>query len=204
MSEDIRNWGDWLVGETPGTAAHVRTRQALVDPPDVLPSNAPYGSPWSGRRTIPLWVSMGDSDSSPACIASVSQVDALFALCPQRHSAPGLAVQHVLSSPRFLPAVAPVLAEFSEGLGDLCPTPDAVRLAEVLSHAALQHVRHPDITVDVDGELSFDLRLKDGRLVFAELGLDGRLDVGVYGLDDQMLDHDADATVDYFLSVIKS
>ena len=63
---------------------------------------------------------------------------------------------------------------------------------------------HPGITVDIDGELSFDLRLKDGRLVFAELGFDGLLDVGVYGSDGRMLEHDAQATCAYLLSVIES
>ena len=79
-----------------------------------------------------------------------------------------------------------------------------MRIARVLCEAAERYVSNPDITVDVDGELSFDLRLNDGRLVFAELGLDGRLDVGVYGPDNKMLEHDAHATCDYFLMVIES
>ena len=38
----------------------------------------------------------------------------------------------------------------------------------------------PEITVDVDGALSFDLRLTSGLLILAELDLFGELDASVY------------------------
>ena len=47
---------------------------------------------------------------------------------------------------------------------------------------AKERSHQPEITVDVDGALSFDLRLASGLLMFAELGVDGVLDLTV--LDD--------------------
>ena len=106
--------------------------------------------------------------------------------------------------PSLPPAVEKELVEFSAGLDGMCPTEEAIQAARMLSKAALRHVADPDITVDIDGELSFDLRLDDGRLIFAELGLNGRLDVGVYGSDNQMSSHDAEATCTYLLSILES
>ena len=38
----------------------------------------------------------------------------------------------------------------------------------------------PEITVDVDGALSFDLRLSNGFLLLAELDSDGTLSAGIF------------------------
>ena len=46
--------------------------------------------------------------------------------------------------------------------------------------AAVEKTVEPEITVDVDGALSFDLRLASGLLLLAELALDGTLDASIY------------------------
>ena len=203
MSEDVANWRDRFVGDTPSAAPLVRIWGAPAYAPEQFPLNAPFGSPPAVQRTVRLRVLRRNDDSSPALLSAFDQLNALLAFSTHERSAPELAMEDIATSPSLPPVVEAELAEFSAVAG-VCPTPEAVRIARVLSEAAVQHVRYPDITVDSDGELSFDLRLKDGRLVFAELSLDGRLDVGVYGSDNQMLEHDADATCDYFLTVIES
>ena len=47
---------------------------------------------------------------------------------------------------------------FAKGLGGRQPDPDAVRLATDIANAALSPIPHPDVLLDADGELSFDLR----------------------------------------------
>lgn len=58
-----------------------------------------------------------------------------------------------------------------------------VDLARVLVRAAEQRTYQPEITIDVDGALSFDLRLTSGLLMFAELTIAGDLDITI--LDDR-------------------
>ena len=52
----------------------------------------------------------------------------------------------------------------------------AVRITE----AALDKTVEPEVTLDVDGALSFDLRLTNGLLILAELDVYGGLDASVY------------------------
>lgn len=52
--------------------------------------------------------------------------------------------------------------------------------------ARMGAVRPPEFSVDGDGALAFDLRLNDGRLVFAELSVGGTLAFSVYGLNDEL------------------
>ena len=67
------------------------------------------------------------------------------------------------------------LVDFGNGLEDwVCAV--ATHIAKV----SLDKTVEPEITVDVDGALSFDLRLTDGRLVLAELEPGGTLDASVY------------------------
>ena len=81
-------------------------------------------------------------------------------------------------------ALHPAVYDFSQGLAGVMPTADVVNVASRVAAAAIQKTVSPEITVDVDGALSFDLRTSAGLLVLAELGLDGELDASVYG-DDQ-------------------
>ena len=76
-------------------------------------------------------------------------------------------------------ATSPSLVEFAKGLDGVEPKSWVVDMAARLTQAVLDTV-DPEVTVDVDGALSFDLRLADGQLVLAELELNGTLDASVY------------------------
>ena len=52
----------------------------------------------------------------------------------------------------------------------------AVRLVQ----AAVEHTDEPEITVDGDDGMEFDLRLGNGWLLMANLFPDGKIDVSVY------------------------
>ena len=201
---DMENWLDWFSGDISSAAPLVRILEASAYASDPFSSNLPHGSSPDERTAIRRLVPMGTASSCPDLLPTFDRLDALLALRIYKRIAPGAVVEAAATSPSLPTAVEAELAEFGAGLDGVCPTAEAVRIARVLSAAAVRHVPHPEITVDIDGELSFDLRLKDGRLVFAEFGLDGQIDVGVYGPDDQMLEHDAEATCEYFLSVIAS
>ena len=63
----------------------------------------------------------------------------------------------------------------------------AVELAANIANAALSYTAQPEITLDVDGALSFDLRTSSGHLVLAELSPDGTLDASVYDQQDKLV-----------------
>ena len=69
--------------------------------------------------------------------------------------------------------------EFSMGLDGERPDDHIVDLADRLIQKTRAQTEEPEITIDVDGALSFDLRLTSGLLMFAELAIDGTLDVTV-------------------------
>lgn len=92
-----------------------------------------------------------------------------------------------------------LVAEFARGVSGFPPPAEgAVGIARSLVRIAASQIEEPEISVDIDGELSFDLRREDGHLVFAELSVDGRLDVGVYDENNDMVLHDTRATVTLF------
>ena len=62
------------------------------------------------------------------------------------------------------------------------PDNHSVDLADRLVQEAREQTDEPEITIDVDGARSFDLRLASGLLMFAELAKDGTLDITI--LDD--------------------
>ena len=74
----------------------------------------------------------------------------------------------------------PAIQTFSKGLKGVCPDPGVTDMAIRITAAALAKTVEPEITVDVDGALSFDLRLASGLLILAELDLFGELDASVY------------------------
>ena len=76
-----------------------------------------------------------------------------------------------------------VIDEFAIGFDGVVPSIIVVEMARRIAEAAIEKTIEPEITVDVDGALSFDLRLTDRSLVLAELGIDGSLDGNIY--DDQ-------------------
>ena len=96
-----------------------------------------------------------------------------------------------------------VLNEFAHGIGGKAPSDSTLDAARRFAAEANQYTNNLDLTVDIDGALSFDMRTSDSRVVFAEMDIDGQLDVGVYSEAGQMLDHDPQATQDIFFASIK-
>ena len=87
-----------------------------------------------------------------------------------------------------------VIAEFAAGVAGYPPPPAwVVELGTELVRAAVEHTVEPEISVDVDGELSFDLRLRNGFLVIAELSIGGALNARVYDADDVLVQRLPDA-----------
>lgn len=74
----------------------------------------------------------------------------------------------------------PEVLAFAQGVGDALPTDQVMETATCIAEAVLEKTVEPEISVDDDGALSFDLRLSNGFRMFAELPIDGSLDVGVY------------------------
>ena len=89
---------------------------------------------------------------------------------------------------------------FAKGLDGQQPQPGAIEIARCIASAALSMTIEPEVSVDVDGALSFDLRTKDGRLVLAELGPDGGLDASVYDRQDKFLKRMPAATADELIA----
>lgn len=77
----------------------------------------------------------------------------------------------------------PAVQEFAAGIDGVKPSVEVVEIAARLVEAALDQTADSEISVDVDGALSFVLRLNDGRLVLAELNPDGVIDASRY--DDE-------------------
>ena len=96
-----------------------------------------------------------------------------------------------------------VLNEFADGIGGKAPSRGTRDAARRIATEANKYTKNPDLTVDVDGALSFDMRAMDGRVIFAEMDIDGQLDVGVYSESGRMLDHNPQATEANFIAAIK-
>lgn len=80
-------------------------------------------------------------------------------------------------------ALHPAVQEFAQGNDEVQPTAQVVDSATRIVTAAIERTADSEISVDVDGALSFVLRLNDGRLVLAELNPDGVIDASRY--DDE-------------------
>ncbi len=74
----------------------------------------------------------------------------------------------------------PTVQEFAMGLEGVRPDAAVVAVASRILEAAIEKTVEPEFTVDVDGALSFDLRLSNGMLLLAELGIDGSLAASVF------------------------
>lgn len=77
----------------------------------------------------------------------------------------------------------PAIREFAAGIDGERPSPEVVEMAHKITLAAVDKTIEPEISVDVDGALSFDLRLSNGLLLMAEIAIDGTLDAGI--IDDK-------------------
>ena len=113
-----------------------------------------------------------------------------FVLVPRQHSG-GLDSTGTLSD-NFLEGLLtallkeswaarlPIVEEFAAGVEGVVPSPEVVAMAGRLARAAIANTVEPELAVDVDGALSFDLRLNNGLLLLAELDLAGYFDASVY------------------------
>ena len=78
----------------------------------------------------------------------------------------------------------PAVSEFALGVeGAQQPSPAVTAVAARIVQAAMARTVDPEFSVDVDGALSFILRLTDGRLVMGELSPDGVIDASRYDDD---------------------
>ena len=122
------------------------------------------------------------------------QILGQFTSCP---------VENGTDVPASLPEkIEAALAAFAAGTETARPERAVVAAAADISIAAVRYTHEPEITVDGDGELSFDLRLSNGRLLLAELGINGRVHVGIHDEDDRLADHNT-ADCRLLLSMIK-
>ena len=97
-------------------------------------------------------------------------------------------------------AIKAALDEFAAGLDGKRPEPWVVEMAARIANAALAKTREPEISVDVDGALSFDLRLANEYLLLAELEIDGSIDASVYDLQDRLVQRMPKTTPDAIIS----
>ena len=95
-------------------------------------------------------------------------------------SAQKMGYEMTLKASETRAAVAAALEEFAAGPDGKRPEERVVEMATRIANAALLKTREPEISVDVDGALSFDLELPGGRLLLAELEIDGSINAGVY------------------------
>ena len=86
----------------------------------------------------------------------------------------------VIPSNKLETTQLPSIRAFSTGHEGKRPSASVVSMADRIAKAAFDKTMEPEITVDVDGALSFDLRLANGWLVLAELDSDGTLDASIY------------------------
>ena len=57
--------------------------------------------------------------------------------------------------------------------------------------------------MDEDGELSFYMRLRDGRLIMADMDKSGMIDVSVYGANNELDLRLPRATENQFVEILK-
>ena len=103
--------------------------------------------------------------------------------------------------------IHPVVRHFAEGIDNVIPSDEVIGMALRITEAAIRQTVEPEISVDEDGALSFDLRLANGLRMLAELPVEGALDVGIY--DDQDVSQRAreveylsDATADDLIALL--
>ena len=99
-----------------------------------------------------------------------------------------------------LDVIREAIAEFAIGLDGVKPNARVLQMAQRVSFEAARHTIDPEISVDIDGVLSFDLRLSTGGLVLAELGVDGSIDASIYHDCDRLVRRLANVTEREFVS----
>lgn len=98
----------------------------------------------------------------------------------------------------------PVVREFAAGVDGVMPNINIVAKAGRLVKAANKWTPIPDIAVDVDGALSFYLRLWNGLLLMAELRINGILNASVYNdVTKERINHLPRATEAQFSDLLR-
>ena len=76
------------------------------------------------------------------------------------------------------------MTEIHKALADFranpATTPQAKAAAGRLAQAALDRTVSPEIVIDGAGDLSFDLRNRQGQLIFCEVSPEGRIEAGLF------------------------
>ena len=125
----------------------------------------------AGDQNLPLYYPIPRRVPLPAYLSTATEV-------VREWSAGPLQVQERNALP--VSDLFPVVREFAEGVGGICPERSVVAMAVRLVQAAIAHTDKPEITVDDDDGMEFDLRLGNGWLLMANLFPDGKIDVSVY------------------------
>lgn len=108
-----------------------------------------------------------------------------------------------LGPPTLPPDTEGKITEFARGIDGECPEEEVVRIATDVARVAADRTEDPEITVDIDGALSFDLRLRGGQLVLAEIDMFGRIDFSVYNAANELEQHHPKATWQDLIAVIR-
>lgn len=106
------------------------------------------------------------------------------------------------------PAAIPIeikaeIEAFARGVGNAVPTNEVVAMANRIARVAIKHAPEPEIAMDEDGELSFYMRLEDGRLIMADMDKNGVIDVGVYSANNELELRLPRATENQFAEILK-
>lgn len=97
-----------------------------------------------------------------------------------------------------------VVREFAAGVDGVSPDFSTVTKAARLVKAATERTPIPDIAVDIDGALSFYLRLWNGLLLMAELRVNGILDTSVFNdATKEEINHLPRATEAQFIDLLR-
>ncbi len=92
---------------------------------------------------------------------------------------------------------------FAVGIRERKPESVVVESAERIARVAVEYAVEPDITMDIDGELSFYMRLKSGHLIMAEMSISGSIDVSIFDENDQLLKRIPYANEREFVEVLR-
>lgn len=125
----------------------------------------------AGDQNLPWHYSMPRQTRRQAHLLTVTEIAQKWDIEP-----------HFAPERNALPAseLPPVVREFAEGVDGVRPRREVVAMAVRLVRAAVEHTDQPEITVDDDDGVEFDLRLGNGWLLMANLLPDGKIDVSVY------------------------
>ena len=81
---------------------------------------------------------------------------------------------------------------------------EVVREAHTVYRAAIENTKEPEIVVDIDGVLSFDLRSEDGALILAELDSTGKAQGVVYDKDNNEIDNIRNGSaIDIIIAIVR-